>query len=342
MRTRFFALLTSLLLLITVLPVAASAQTPGGPWLTPEQNVSLERLSTYDELVKSLHRIERSSQGTIELEVIGQSNEGRDIYMAKAGSGDTTVMYITQQHGNEPLPTEAALNLLQHLGSSNSPEVRRMLSELTILVVVRANPDGSERYWRQNYDPDASGPFHASGRGFDMNRYHDPALAPEDNPVPESAAIRRAHDRYSPDIVVDYHHQGSYVDEDGRQISMSVFWPNNPDVESDVIDCSRQVAVTHADAVQDKGHANVSLYPGGTIAGIARNAFGLLGSCSVLVEFRGGIGQKSSGYLIRQAYDGMYATLAAAADGSLWTIDPARGDDIPPRGSFLPNPRNEE
>jgi murein tripeptide amidase MpaA len=341
MRTRI-AVLLSLMLLVASLPVAALAQTPGGPWTTPEQEVSLSRLTTYEELVKRLNRIAQSSQGRVTLEVIGQTNEDRDIYMARVGTGDTTVMYITQQHGNEPLPTEAALQLLQHLGSSNSPEVRQILSELTVLIVVRANPDGSERYWRQNYDPDASGDFHTAGRGFDINRYHDPALSPDDNPVPEAAAIRRAYERYQPDIVVDYHHQGSYVDADGNQITMSVFWPNASGVDADVVDCSRQVALVHYDTVETFGHGNVSQYPGGTNPGIARNAFGLMGSCSVLVEFRGGIGQKSSGYLIRQAYEGMYATLVAAADGSLWTIDPARADAIPPRGPSLPNPRNEE
>ena len=37
-------------------------------------------------------------------------------------------------------------------------------------------------------------------------------------------------------------------------------------------------------------YADLSRYPGGTEPGISRNAYGLLGSGSVLLELRGGIG----------------------------------------------------
>ena len=312
---------------------AASPQTtPGGPWVEDSQHVSLERLHTYDELTEALHRLERRSQGRMELSSIGTTNEGRDIWYAQVGTGDTRVLYITQQHGNEPLPTEAALQLLQQVATSDAAWVQEMLSQITLGVVVRANPDGTERFWRQNVDPDCSGAFCTTGRGFDINRYHDPAIAVADNPVPEAAAIQQLVREWQPDITVDYHHQGSYVAENGDMITTSVLWPTNPDVAPSVVEGSKQLAVTVNDAISAYGHGEVSLYPGGDIAGIARNSFGLQGSDSLLVEFRGGIGQKSSGYLIRQAYVAMMAVAQAAADGTLDDVDPARADTIPERG----------
>ena len=325
-------------------PALAQTTRPGGPWVEDKQNVSLERLHSYQELTAALQRIERRSRGRIEVSSIGETNEGRDIWAATVGTGEAQVLYITQQHGDEPLGTEAALGLLQHLGTSGSPAVREILSELTLTIVVRANPDGAERFQRQNVDPGCSGAFCLPGVGYDVNRYHDPALAPEDNPVPEAAAIRRLYDALDPAIVVDYHHQGTYVDENGDMITASVFWPNAPGVDAGVLDASKQVTRLIYDTLMPFGYANVSQYPGTPLPGIARNAYGLLGSASVLMEVRGlGIGQKSSGKLIRTFYEAMWAVLVAAADGSLDDIDPSLADQIPERGPevFDPTPPPE-
>lgn len=314
---------------------AGGSTTPGGPWVQDSQHVSVERLHTYAELTAELRRIEERSRGRLELSSIGSTNEGRDIWYAELGTGETRILYITQQHGNEPLPTEAALQLLQRLGTSNAAWVREMLQEVTLGVVVRANPDGTERYWRQNVDPDCSGAFCLAGRGFDVNRYHDPALAPADNPVPEAAAIQAHVREWQPDVTVDYHHQGSYVSDDGNLITSSILWPTNPDVAPSVVEGSKRLAVTVYDTLSTYGHGEVSLYPGGSIAGIARNSFGLQGSDSLLVEFRGGIGQKSSGYLVRQAYLAMMGVAHAASDGTLDRVDAQRADAIPERGASV-------
>ncbi|PSL08262.1 zinc carboxypeptidase [Haloactinopolyspora alba] len=310
--------------------------TPNGPWVEDSQHVSLERLHTYDELTRELRKLERRSQGQLELSSIGTTNEGRDIWQAELGTGPTKVLYVTQQHGDEPLTTEAALATVKQLGTSKASWVRDILDEITLRVIVRANPDGTERYQRQNVDPDCSGQYCEPGVGYDMNRFHDPAVDPEDNPVPESAAVQAMFRDWRPDITVDYHHQGSYVADDGSLITTSVMWPLNPEVDPAVVDASKQVAVTAYDSISAYGHGEVSQYPGSTIPGIARNSFGLQGSASLLVEFRGGIGQKSSGYLMRQGYVAMMAIAQAAADGTLADVDPARADDIPPRGPYVP------
>lgn len=65
-------------------------------------------------MVKRLHQIVNASKGPVELDVIGQTNFGKDIYLAKAGDpANTSVMIMTRQHGDEPMPTEAALKLLK-------------------------------------------------------------------------------------------------------------------------------------------------------------------------------------------------------------------------------------
>jgi len=335
--------------LALALPQAAGAQpqsVPNGPWLQDTQHMSLERLHTTAELATELRRIAERSKGRMTLEVAGRSNEGRPLWLAKVGSGDTTVLYITQQHGNEPLGTEAALNLLRRLATSGQPDIQRMRSELTILVVPRVNPDGHERFWRQNFDPTiepgAPTDFWTEGRGYDINRWHLPSLAPEDNPVPEAATVQRVYAEYQPEIVVDFHHQGSYVNEDGELIKTSMFWPRpEGGAGQDAIDRSKQATWLMYETLGHYGFAEVSQYPGGPEPGIARNAYGALGSASVLVEMRGDIGQKSSGYLIRTFYAAMFSLLEGATEGTLSSIDPVLADTIPLRGESIDNPHTK-
>lgn len=176
------------------------------------------------------------------------------------------------------------------------------------------------------------------GVGFDINRWHDPAIPPDANPVPEAAAVQRVFARYQPAFVVDFHHQGSYVSDDGDLITTSIYWPNAAGVPASAITLSKRTCVVIADTLAHYGFAEVSQYPGTLPRGIARNAYGLLGASSVLVEFRGDIGQKSAGMLIRTAYSIMGVVAEAVAEGTVYTQDPARADAIPLRGDPVDDP----
>jgi predicted deacylase len=333
-------LVVSLAVAATGTATADPQSVPNGPWVQDTQHVSLQRLHSYDEMVKALWQIERSSKGRVSLEIVGQSNEGRDLYLAKVGTGPNKVLYITQQHGNEPLGTEAALQLLQRLGNGGAGW-DAVLNKLTLLVIPKVNPDGSERFQRENHDPDCAGAFCTPGVGFDVNRWHDPAVSPEANPVPEAAAVQRVAISYQPKMVVDFHHQGSYRSADGDLITASIFWPNHPDAPAPAVSLSRQMCVVIFDTLMHYGFAEVSQYPGTLPRGIARNSYGIRGAGSVLVELRGGIGQKSAGMLVRTAYATMAALLESTADGTVFTQDPDRADSIPLRGQFVESPHEE-
>ena len=84
MNKRIVTILTFLVTVSMVLfgvssVIAKTDIVPGGPWISDNQVVNLSRLSSYDELVKRLHQIEKSSRGLVELEVIGQTNYGKDL-----------------------------------------------------------------------------------------------------------------------------------------------------------------------------------------------------------------------------------------------------------------------
>ncbi|MFC7342804.1 M14 family zinc carboxypeptidase [Saccharopolyspora griseoalba] len=281
------------------------------------------------ELTRQLFDLQLRSRGAVRVSPIGESNRGRPVWSARVGHGPLRVLYVTQQHGDEPLSTPAAVEFLRDVGVGNTPEQRELRERLTVDVVVRANPDGHEQNWRYNYDPEANPEYGEAGKGYDINRYHDPALAPEDNPATEAGLIQRHHADFRPEITVDYHMQGRYVGEDGREITASLMWPTISGVAQEDLDLAKQTAVA-AQRAMDEGGANVSQYPGGDYQGIARNAYGLRGSGSVLVELSDIPGQEQ--FQIRSALTAMHAIARTAADGSLQEIDPAEAEAIPPRG----------
>jgi hypothetical protein len=323
---------------------------PGGPWITDNQNVNLNALHSYEELVKNLKQIEKSSKGLVELEVIGLTNQGRDIYLAKVGDpAKTPVMFQTQQHGGEPFGTEAALQVIKFL-ATGSAKAMKILDELYVLIVVRVNPDGAELWQRYNDDPTAPdrrtsrGLYTAGGVGWDINRFHyadwtdsltyqwyliDPVTYPYPvNPVPEAQAVMDAFLMYEPIWMVDIHGQGTYVTDAGENVTSSMLWPTNGAVALDLVVLSKQLCVVMMDQMSQYGYATVNLYPGGSYEGIARNAYGLAGAGSVLVEIKGGIGQKSNGMLAKHTEEQMLSILEATANGYLYDVNPDRVDEL--------------
>ncbi|MET3576589.1 murein tripeptide amidase MpaA [Bhargavaea ullalensis] len=81
---------------------------------------SISGFTDYAEMTKKLQQIAKSSKGLVALEVAGQSNQGRDIYTVRVGSGDKVILIQSEIHGNEKTGTEAILNVLKTV-SGNSP-----------------------------------------------------------------------------------------------------------------------------------------------------------------------------------------------------------------------------
>lgn len=105
---------------------------------------------SHDELTRELTQIERTSNGNVQVEVAGYSNQGREIYTATVGTGDKVVLIQSEIHGNEKVGTKALLDMVKKIGKNNSPEMRQLREELTIVAIPMMNPDGSELNRRGN------------------------------------------------------------------------------------------------------------------------------------------------------------------------------------------------
>ena len=204
------------------------------------------------QLTSTLQRIEKSTGGVVKVDVAGYSNQGREIYTARVGEGDTVVFVESQIHGNENHGTEALLNMLQQWGGS-TPGAAALREEVTIVAIPRLNVDGGERDTRQNQMawnevvadfPQLAGVepawnYNSRVGGFDVNRDFNPDLdyvpQPEDFPgnsadtgwyiTPEAQAVRDIYRSLenefgTVDYFIDLHNQWScYATEDLKNMS---------------------------------------------------------------------------------------------------------------------------
>ncbi|GAA4876930.1 M14 family zinc carboxypeptidase [Serinicoccus chungangensis] len=249
----------------------------------------------YAQLTREVQKLEQTTQGRVDVEVAGQSNQGRDIHVARVGEGDTVVYVQTQIHGNENHGTEALLNLLREMGG-NTAQARELRENITLVGIPRLNVDGGENDTRQNqmsWDevveafPQLAGVepswnYRDSVPGFDVNRDFNPDLdyvpQPEDFPgtsadtgwyiTPEAQASR---DVYSDleqefgtvDYFVDLHNQWSCYKQEGTDnmssLSISGRFIADPSEFGDWpeydYDASRRANVAVYDALQGRGES---------------------------------------------------------------------------------------
>ncbi|MGM0901032.1 MAG: M14 family zinc carboxypeptidase [Bacillota bacterium] len=146
--------------------LANPQSNPNGPYIENEQNISLSSYLSNEDLAKTLTKLEASSKGKMKLEVVGYSNhtldgyktdvdKGDPLYLVKFGDADPNkkrVLITTQIHGNEQIGTEAAIDIIQKL-SSGGKEVDEILDKVSIWIMPRINPEGSDNQYEGKWYP---------------------------------------------------------------------------------------------------------------------------------------------------------------------------------------------
>ena len=116
-------------------------------------DVSFDRFYRYDELTKALEAWAAEYPKLFRFESIGQSFEGRDIWLAtvtntETGPDDEKPAFLVEAniHSVEVTGTTAALHLLNRLvtGYGEDAKVTRVVDTRTFYVIPRLNPDGAE------------------------------------------------------------------------------------------------------------------------------------------------------------------------------------------------------
>lgn len=221
-------------------------------------NVDRDWMSN-EELAQKLNQIKEASSGKVEVDVIGHSQQGREIYAARVGTGDQVLLINGNIHGNEKSGPEALIQMFETLGTSDSPFAQAVRDGVTIVAVPRLNVDGAELTQRQNVFPwddviatyphleGAEPAWYYNGRngGFDINRDFNPNLnyepVLEDLPgtgadpgfflTNESHILRDLYLDLKEEFVeveafVDLHHMGTpKTNKTGEDVTIAIDYP---------------------------------------------------------------------------------------------------------------------
>lgn len=118
-------------------------------------------------------------------EITGESPDGNPMRWYKIGSGDTKVMFVCQQHGNEVAGREAAMTLIRDWATSTDPDIVDYLQRVEMVIMPTACPDSiTER---------------EGNRPFGISRSHIRV------DLPDSTAIQRGLTAHEPVILIDWH-----------------------------------------------------------------------------------------------------------------------------------------
>ncbi|WP_042462750.1 M14 family zinc carboxypeptidase [Neobacillus dielmonensis] len=318
-------------------PVSAVGE---GPNVGGNESIQTSILHTHQELVDYL-KTQDAKQENMQLEVIGKTVKGRDIYLAKyiSNPANPTILFLTQQHGNEQLTTEGALEFIKHLGTQ---KMKGVLDNVNILIIPMLNADGAMGDVDFSLDDYmADGGRHLTrynATGTDLNRDHDAKAQPE-----TQALHNNVLKKYHIDYMIDLHHQGTQSQINGEYVSGSILYPTNANVKPEVLERSKKLGAVVYNAVDSTGWGHIGKYNGGSETRIGRNGAAVeYGISTLLFEMRGMsdheyepyvLGQKSNGYLIKQTITTLDATVRAIADGSINNADTSFWDTLPTQTS---------
>ena len=201
-------------LLALLLAVPATAQEPccrSAGWEIAERyrvEGLDDRRFTHEQYWRSLAPALRSDR--VELTRLGESVEGRAINAVTLGSGPTTVLLWSQMHGNESAASMSLADLIHWFATSpDADSLRRTLADrLTITMIPMLNPDGAERFIREN------------AVGIDINR------DARRTATPEGLILRGVRDSIEADFGFNLHDQGTRTaGEDGALVAIALLAP---------------------------------------------------------------------------------------------------------------------
>jgi Zinc carboxypeptidase len=303
---------------------AVLARYPDVPMMidTPALTPGRSAFTSQAEMEAYLAALKARIPGLV-LGSLGRSAQGRDIpylIFTKEGLTDPAAIvalgrpilwFIGFQHGNEPAGGEAMLALAARLADGR---LTPYLDRVTVVVVPRANPDGAAAFTR------------STGTGADLNRDHLLLT------LPESTALHAKLVALPPDVVVDAHEfsvanrwlqKFAAIEASDAMFLYATHPMVHPTITALADGVFRPALETawQAHGLTSFWYHTTSYRPedklvsmGGNAPGIARNAFGLMGAVSFLIETRGvGVGMQAFQRRVATHVLAAEAVIAAAA-----------------------------
>ncbi|QIB70309.1 hypothetical protein Ami103574_13855 [Aminipila butyrica] len=204
----------------------------------------------YSQIGDKLAELKSKSGGTMDYQIIGQSHQGRDLYLvtltdkegmkrlqkyqdfmkeavqqpqaaidyiSKTGDYKIPVFFNASIHGNETPGVDGVLALIEKLTTDKSTSVQQILKNCVVLINVVQNPDGRASGGREN------------GAGIDLNRDYITQSQPETQAVVKNVATA-----WYPTTMLDLH---GFMGSDNILLEPCTI-PHNPNYEYDLLAAS--------------------------------------------------------------------------------------------------------
>lgn len=170
----------------------------------------------------------------------GQSFEGRTLYGIRVGNGATRVLAWSQMHGDESTATRSVFDLFRFLAddSVTFSKIRNtILSQLSLFIVPMVNPDGAQRWRREN------------AQGIDVNR------DARRGATPEGRTLQNLCRTFAPHFALNLHDQNSYYSAGASRCPATFSFQAAPP------DAASSMTPTRAQAMKLIVHLNRKLQP---------------------------------------------------------------------------------
>jgi hypothetical protein len=171
---------------------------------------------------------------------VGQSFEGRALYGIRVGDGNTRVLAWSQMHGDESTATRSIFDLCRFLAGDSAAflEIRNAIfSQLSLLIIPMLNPDGAQRWQREN------------AQGIDVNR------DARRGATPEGRTLQMLCRMFAPHFALNLHDQNSYYSAGATRHAATFSFQAAPPDEAG------SIPFTRAQAMKLIVHLNQKLQP---------------------------------------------------------------------------------
>ncbi len=252
----------------------------------------------------------------IHTEDLARSVGGWPIRAVTFGAGPTSVLLWSQMHGDESTATMALADLIRFFAEgSQDPLQHRLAEHLTITMVPMLNPDGAQRFAREN------------ALGIDVNRDARRLV------TPEARALKGLRDRLEADFGFNLHDQGvrRTAGPTGLQVAIALLAPAADEEKSygPTRTRARLVAATIAEVLNQQVPGRLAKWDDS----FEPRAFGDLmqqwGTSTVLIE-SGGLPDDPEKQAVRTLnVVALLTAFDAIASGRYETADPEVYEQLP-------------
>ncbi len=254
------------------------------------------------------------------VEEVGRSLHGRPLRTITIGTGRDTVLLWSQMHGDESTASMALADLFRWFANTRAEDRddalrARIMQGLTLVFLPMLNPDGAERFQREN------------ALGVDINR------DARNLATPEARALKAVRDRQRPAFGFNLHDQNARtrVGRDGVQAAIALLAPpHDASREYNAVRSrARLVAATLAMSFGTELPQRVAKYDDG----FNPRAFGDLmqqwGTSTVLIESGALPGDPEKQRLRALHVGALLSVFDALATGAYRAADPAWYESLP-------------